>query len=810
MATSGGRSRLAFGGLVCFGAVFIATAACRGAARGRSDDRLVIETWGADERASHPRGVKILDAGGASAVVRVDLSTLPKGAKIARARLWVRRDPVDGSDEAAMIPCEVFPLTSPYRAGVQPKPAGQPLAIAAPWYDHFDATEIVRRWTSRRASNFGLYVRSLPGWRRPSTRLEIAYHGRPRNVPAQVSGLKAFHRAGQTFVTWKEIEDPFGPPPVKWARLRKHLAEMDAKRVVRYRVYRHGRPIDATTIAQAELLAVVRPCSGFNVHSWSRERLINQVVFGDDDRGELGKYDPFAGWDRDSEQGGRLVIPRFVVDERAGPLAPGVGLYVHSARKAERAYYAVVASVNGTANTADFSPGNSLAQPLAESPGTGQPVRQTPAGGRFGFDFPGRKEYFVTWVAPPLSNLPSRYFNWCVHLPPKRAGRAPLNVSFHARGFSYAKPIRRFDRSAIQIAGHDVGPVSGWYGYHECLDTLRSWKEGKVQPYTERRLTAFIEWVKKKWPIDDRRCFADGRGMGGTGAVHFACKHPGLFAYVLCDRGAVTCRDSQDLPALESAWGRVAWALPAEQCANVWDWQDLTWFVRHKGRRWALPVLSFSPVGHTAWQDKYPRQVVSDRNARWTQSHRDYTRLFRVLGENRHMFFADFDWGPTLGILPEWMDVAAGPIPVVTHSSDRKIRPTADGPFIFWEPSGSSPSGWIHWHHRWRSDDAVDEPGRLEITLYVSGPNEVTADVTPRRAAAFRPKPGETLRWTNIALAEGGKNWALNKISKKYPKRGKIQQGTVTADADGLVTVKGVIILPTRCRLVLRREEARP
>jgi hypothetical protein len=192
------------------------------------------------------------------------------------------------------------------------------------------------------------------------------------------------------------------------------------------------------------------------------------------------------------------------------------------------------------------------------------------------------------------------------------------------------------------------------------------------------------------------------------------------------------------------------------------------------------------------------------------QSHRDYTRLFRALGENRHMFFADFDWGPTLGILPEWMDVAKGPIPVVTNSTDKKVRQTEDGPFIFFEPSGSSPSGWIHWHHRWRSDDAVDEPGRLAITLYVTGSEEVTADVTPRRAVRFRPKPGETLRWANTCLAEGEKGWALRKIWQKYPKRKEIQSGTVTVDAHGLATVKGVVILPTGSRLVLESPEVKP
>ena len=173
--------------------------------------------------------------------------------------------------------------------------------------------------------------------------------------------------------------------------------------------------------------------------------------------------------------------------------------------------------------------------------------------------------------------------------------------------------------------------MSGWYGYHECLGTLRSWREGKVQPYTERRVLAFIEWARRKWKIDEQRCFTDGRGMGGTGAVHFACKHPDLFAYVVCDRGAVTCCDSNYLPAMESAWGRVDWALPNDQGVNVWKWQDLTWFVTHKGPGRDLPVLSFSPVGHTAWREVYPRRLIPDRRTRWAQSHRDFTQLFRAL-----------------------------------------------------------------------------------------------------------------------------------------------------------------------------------
>jgi len=740
-------------------------------------------------------------------VIEVDLTALPKGAKVHGARLLVERAALTGADEEALAPSEVFALRAPYRPGGKPALEKAPLPTPPPWQDHFDATEAVRAWAAGKRPPL-LYVKSLPKWVRKSTRLEIRFEGNPRAVGGQVTGLKVLHHAGQTFITWKEIEDPFGDRPVRWGELRDRLGKLDEKRRVRYLVYRHDRPIEEDSFAAAALLAEVKPLSGFNVNSWSKERLINQTVFGDEDKGELADYNPFAGWDRDSKQGGRLIIPRFVIPGSGKPIPAGTGLYVHSVppgarHGAAKAYYAVVVSTDGTASACDYSRANA-AGAVVERPAPWEPVLQSAGKGEFGFDFPGRKLFYVTWVAPPLSNRP-RYFNWSVHLPPEMKGPAPLNVSFHDQGYSYAKPVRRYDRRAVQIAGHDFDPVSGWYGYHECLGTLRSWREGTVQPYTERRLLAFIDWAKRKWKIDEDRCFTDGVGMGGSGAIHFACKHPERFAYVLNDQGAVRCRDANHLPALEAAWGRVEWEMKNDRGASVWDFQDLAWFVRKQGPGRALPVLSISPRGHTAWREGYPRKTVGDRRQRWMQSHRDFTSLFKALEAGRHMFYADFDWGPTLAILPRWMDVARGPVPVVTHSTDRKVKETADGPYIFFEPSGSSPSGWINWGHRWRSDDAVDEPDRLEMTLYTTR-GEVTADVTPRRAKKFRPKPAQTFTWSNTHLAEGDRrSWALRNVWRKYPRKAAIQGGKVTADEHGLITLKGVILLPTKNRIVIHK-----
>jgi hypothetical protein len=227
------------------------------------------------------------------------------------------------------------------------------------------------------------------------------------DAPPQTSGLRVLHRAGQTFITWKDAQDDFGAQPVTYGEIR------DRKSSLRYRVYRHTRPIAASNLKEARLLAEVEPLSGFNVNSWSFERLVNQAVFSHEDKGELAKYDPFTGWDRNSPQGAKLITARFAIEDNKA-LPPGTGLYVHSALAEENAYYAVTAVDNGQ-ESESISAGNSLAQPVGEKVAAWQPVEQ-PDPGKFGFDFRGTRHYYVTWVAPPLAPKPM-YFNWSVLIP---------------------------------------------------------------------------------------------------------------------------------------------------------------------------------------------------------------------------------------------------------------------------------------------------------------------------------------------------------------------------------------------------------
>jgi hypothetical protein len=61
-------------------------------------------------------------------------------------------------------------------------------------------------------------------------------------------------------------------------------------------------------------------------------------------------------------------------------------------------------------------------------------------------------------------------------------------------------------------------------------------------------------------------------------------------------------------------------------------------------------------------------------------------------------------------------------------------------------------------------------------------------DVTPRHCRAFKPKPGQKLKWTNISVRDGK----------------EVQSGDAAADPSGLATLPKVVVGKGRNRLSLR------
>ncbi|KPK85333.1 MAG: hypothetical protein AMJ81_03835, partial [Phycisphaerae bacterium SM23_33] len=513
--------------------------------------------------------VTILPAEDGEGVVRFDLSALPRGAGIHRAELLVFRSAlVSGADDAGSVDIEVYPLFEEFGGG-KPAVSAAPLALRGPWFDRFDATEAVRKWGAGKP-NGGFYVKVCPYWNPEGTCLDVAYEGKPDQVPPQVSGLKVLHRAGQTFITFNEVQPLITAEKTTWGEIKKALAE--AKAACSYRIYAHAEPISADNLHQAELLGEVGPLSAYNVNARNKEYLIGQAMIESDEIGELAE--DFNGrmhqWHMDSPRMDRYPVQRFVIDERAGALPVGTGLYVHHPGSAGRRYYAMVCVRDGVENTKDISEANALRSPVDETVGTGVPVRQ--GKGLWGpyFDYPGTRWVYVQWCAPPLSPRPNMYFNWSVLIPPKVQGKAPAELYFHPDGYSYAQPGKKMLLGSIQIAPHDY-PPSGWYGFNDACGTLKSFKSGTVGDHTQRRIVAFLDWAQKELPIDPDRIMA----VGADGAAGLALSFPDVFACVRItgfDEGVLNARAAG---VYADAWGPKSPQIKDGKGRGDWAWADL-------------------------------------------------------------------------------------------------------------------------------------------------------------------------------------------------------------------------------------------
>jgi hypothetical protein len=393
----------------------------------------------------------------------------------------------------------------------------------------------------------------------------------------------------------------------------------------------------------------------------------------------------------------------------------------------------------------------------------GVPVRQ--GKGLWGpyFDYPGTRWVYVQWCAPPLAPLPSMYFNWSVLIPPKANGKVPAELYFHPAGYSYAQPGRKMLLHSIQIAPHDY-PASGWYGFSSAWHTLRSARDGVVSNHTQRRIIAFLDWAKRRLPIDPKQIIA----TGADGAAALALNFPDTFAYV-----RITGFDSTVLYA--KAWRRFA-AIWGPNCAHIKD---------ERGRsRWQWAMLD-----RLALDQEKDLPLFSCLGASWGRDGgyaRGNGRFYRAMQKARQPLIACWGWngarnlGPISRYSGAWRGHAIArtdPVPAVSDSTrdhDQEQSGTAGG------------------NYNWK--DVRDEPEGFSITI-LGGAG--TFSLTPRRLQRFKVKPNETLAWEAETLAGPRGETAP-------PQRGRVR-----ADAAGLVTIQGLQYADRCGGLVIRIRRAR-
>src|SRR3989344_8945889 len=159
---------------------------------------------------------------------------------------------------------------------------------------------------------------------------------------APTNNLQAFHRNGQTFLTWDEVGNYF-PENLNFSQ---YDDIRNANLGIRYRIYRFTAPISSSNINQAIRIADVGIGTAYNFYLYGKE--------GSDPWGSR------AGQD----------IPRFVIQEGiggwgSGELSLNTGLYVHTtAESSGNFYYAITLVNNSVEDRTSFS---SLSIPISET-----------------------------------------------------------------------------------------------------------------------------------------------------------------------------------------------------------------------------------------------------------------------------------------------------------------------------------------------------------------------------------------------------------------------------------------------------------
>lgn len=647
----------------------------------------------------------------------VDLSSLPPGTEVYRAVLRPGRDE----------PVAAASRRTPVRVV-----AGEPLKLAAPTFSAFDATEAVRAALRAEPRQAVFEVQDLPGYLPPLTRLDVTCSAPAKTPIPAVKGLRVRHRGGQTLLTWTEIDPPPAAGDVVTREWRAKLAALaHARREVRYRIWRADAPI--TTVARAELLAEVEPHSGWNP----------------DFHGISPKED--------------APVPRYVVDEGEGPVAPGTGIYAHNPAAPGRAFYAVSAMVDGQEDLSSIA----ATEAVTEVVGPGEPVLQRVERPKsFSYVDAPTLHYYVRWEAPPRANRASRPYDYLVALPPKRADPAPVGLHLHCWGGSLEGGYGWWynaAQGAVLIATNQI-PYDWWTGYHEFTGSWRAWGEGVVRDYTQTRVVAFLDWAAKRWPLDLSRVFTAGNSMGGSGSPNLGFRRAGRVAWAVSWVGVhIPARSPQFRGSYERVFGSLDWKIPFEGGSTpAFDHFDDERFARLDPAA-DTPLVCFS-------------NGKNDAAIGWPQA----LDFWKALQDTRrpHVFV----WGQgghgQRALLP-------GPDPNerelgVDVRVDRTLpaftRCTLDGrPDA--DDEGQS-NLWLYW-----DAEAVDEKDRWSMTLRMSKKapkDECRVDVTPRRCRAFKAAPGTKVAWTAGTAS-----------------------GEVAADAHGLVTAPQVPVSKTGTKLLL-------
>jgi hypothetical protein len=606
-------------------------------------------------------------------------------------------------------------------------------------------------------------------------RLEVSYleGSLPEKRPT-ASEIQVVHRRGQTMIVFREPALATIPD----FQTGQEVADYGTQLAQEYpgttiRIWRSNQRIDRGGLATARLIGECELLSVWNDHYYQDDT-------------------------------GRQPPVRYRVRDNGPPLDWGTGLYAHHPVTAGPAYYAVSVAVAGEEDLDALTTANCTTEPVTETVGLGAPIlqwieRPDPEQGWHYRRGRIARLIYTRWEPAPHSSTPNNPIDYLVVIPlePRgdqpdrepeyrawRVDPAPVGLHLHCWGGSCNGGYGWWynaHRGAVLIASNQI-PYDWWTGYHSSRGTRKTFGDGPVQPYTMDRTFGFLDWAAQQWKeapedvrdlwprLDLKRVFTAGNSMGGSGAPMFAIRYADRIAWGLGWVGVhVPELSPQFANSYRGAYGpREKSITMPDGRTSPWDfYSDAWWLNQNVGTDTGMIIASNGKNdGGIGWQQAW--------------------QFARALQQTRRPHI--FNWGMNghgtrtiVGSNFE-LDVRTDQsLPAFTHCS-------LDDDIGNGDPQTGDATGQYNAHLRWKTEDIVDTVDRWEITVLLgdSAPQPAcTVHITPRRCQRFRPPPGSQWAWTSTSVNDGMVQ----------------QQGDVTADRWGLVTIEEVHLTQTGCRI---------
>ncbi|HED36455.1 MAG TPA: hypothetical protein ENJ08_19840 [Gammaproteobacteria bacterium] len=331
----------------------------------------------------------------------------------------------------------------------------------------------------------------------------VALTSLPHTAAGQTSGVNAFFRDGQTFLTWQEDSTIKGEA---------------------YRIYRSDKPITTQNLTDDSLIATILEGSSRFEEMWSKNG--NNLL-----KHRLRKMRPKTA---------ARVIPRLCIedagdDNKAEMLSENTGLLVWTIKEpAQKSYYAVTTIINGkedrtVALTNVSGPVHEKKEPI----GAVLYYRERSASKNDKNEKQYDRDWYIMYMDYTLWNHDyiGYAFPFAITLSAFKEGGKTPTIHLDGIGTMPVFSTRHSNYGAGDFRNHqrEGNALSTWYfGYGTKVKNRESGMQVKqdITNYVQYRIMQTVLWARRKYRITDPRFQVSGMSMGASGALAYALNFP--------------------------------------------------------------------------------------------------------------------------------------------------------------------------------------------------------------------------------------------------------------------------------------------